>query len=248
MEDKKTRINKFISESGFASRREADRIVEAGRVRISGELAEIGSQVSEGDVVTIDGKEIRQKTSNVYLAFNKPKGLETTTDESVPGNIISYLNYPQRIFPIGRLDKMSQGLLLLTDDGDIVNRILRSVNNHEKEYIVTVNQTITEEFVQGMSSGVPILDTVTKKCVVEKLSTRQFRIILTQGLNRQIRRMTEYFGYKVVSLKRIRIMNIELGSMAEGALRPLSPLEMKDLKELLADSSKHEESPSDEME
>ena len=248
MEEKKTRINKFISESGFASRREADRIVEAGRVRISGELAEIGSQVSEGDVVTIDGKEIRQKTSNVYLAFNKPKGLETTTDESVPGNIISYLNYPQRIFPIGRLDKMSQGLLLLTDDGDIVNRILRSVNNHEKEYIVTVNQTITEEFVQGMSSGVPILDTVTKKCVVEKLSTRQFRIILTQGLNRQIRRMTEYFGYKVVSLKRIRIMNIELGSMAEGALRPLSPLEMKDLKELLADSSKHEESPSDEME
>lgn len=248
MEDKKTRINKFISESGFASRREADRIVEAGRVRISGELAEIGSQVSEGDVVTIDGKEIRQKTSNVYLAFNKPKGLETTTDESVPGNIISYLNYPQRIFPIGRLDKMSQGLLLLTDDGDIVNRILRSVNNHEKEYIVTVNQTITEEFVQGMSSGVPILDTVTKKCVVEKLSTRQFRIILTQGLNRQIRRMTEYFGYKVISLKRIRIMNIELGSMAEGALRPLSPLEMKDLKELLADSSKHEESPSDEME
>ncbi len=248
MEEKKTRINKFISESGFASRREADRIVEAGRVRISGELAEIGSQVSEGDVVTIDGKEIRQKTSNVYLAFNKPKGLETTTDESVPGNIISYLNYPQRIFPIGRLDKMSQGLLLLTDDGDIVNRILRSVNNHEKEYIVTVNQTITEEFVQGMSSGVPILDTVTKKCVVEKLSTRQFRIILTQGLNRQIRRMTEYFGYKVISLKRIRIMNIELGSMAEGALRPLSPLEMKDLKELLADSSKHEESPSDEME
>ena len=248
MEEKKTRINKFISESGFASRREADRIVEAGRVRIGGELAEIGSQVSEGDVVTIDGKEIRQKTSNVYLAFNKPKGLETTTDESVPGNIISYLNYPQRIFPIGRLDKMSQGLLLLTDDGDIVNRILRSVNNHEKEYIVTVNQTITEEFVQGMSSGVPILDTVTKKCVVEKLSTRQFRIILTQGLNRQIRRMTEYFGYKVISLKRIRIMNIELGSMAEGALRPLSPLEMKDLKELLADSSKHEESPSDEME
>lgn len=234
-----TRINKFISESGFASRREADRIVQAGRVRINGHPAEIGSQVAEGDIVTVDGKEIRQKTKNVYLAFNKPRGLETTTDESVPDNIISYINYPQRIFPIGRLDKMSQGLLLLTDDGDIVNQILRSVNNHEKEYIVTVNQTITPEFIRGMASGVPILDTVTKECFVEKLSTRQFRIILTQGLNRQIRRMTEHFGYKVVGLRRIRIMNIELGSLAEGAIRPLSPLEMKELGELLADSSKH---------
>lgn len=240
MEEKSTtRINKFISESGFASRREADRIVQAGRVRINGEPAEIGSQVAEGDIVTVDGKEIRQKTKNVYLAFNKPRGLETTTDESVPDNIISYINYPQRIFPIGRLDKMSQGLLLLTDDGDIVNQILRSVNNHEKEYIVTVNQTITPEFIRGMASGVPILDTVTKECFVEKLSTRQFRIILTQGLNRQIRRMTEHFGYKVVGLRRIRIMNIELGSLAEGAIRPLSPLEMKELGELLADSSKH---------
>ena len=240
MEEKSTtRINKFISESGFASRREADRIVQAGRVRINGHPAEIGSQVAEGDIVTVDGKEIRQKTKNVYLAFNKPRGLETTTDESVPDNIISYINYPQRIFPIGRLDKMSQGLLLLTDDGDIVNQILRSVNNHEKEYIVTVNQTITPEFIRGMASGVPILDTVTKECFVEKLSTRQFRIILTQGLNRQIRRMTEHFGYKVVGLRRIRIMNIELGSLAEGAIRPLSPLEMKELGELLADSSKH---------
>lgn len=234
-----TRINKFISESGFASRREADRIILAGRVKINGEPAEIGSQVAEGDIVTLDGRVISQKVKNVYLAFNKPRGLETTTDETVPNNIISYINYPQRIFPIGRLDKMSQGLLLLTDDGDIVNRILRSVNNHEKEYIVTVNQTITADFIRGMASGVPILETVTKECLVEKLSTRQFRIILTQGLNRQIRRMTEYFGYKVVSLKRIRIMNIELGSLEEGALRPLSPLEMKELLELLADSGKH---------
>ncbi len=234
-----TRINKFISESGYASRREADRIIQAGRVRINGQLAGIGSQVEDGDIVTVDGQEILKKTKNVYLAFNKPRGLETTTDESVPGNIISYINYPQRIFPIGRLDKMSQGLLLLTDDGDIVNQILRSVNNHEKEYLVTVNQTITPEFIQGMASGVPILDTVTKECLVEKLSTRQFRIILTQGLNRQIRRMTEHFGYKVVSLKRIRIMNIELGSLPEGAIRPLSPLEMKELGELLADSTKH---------
>lgn len=239
MEDKTTRINKFISESGYTSRRQADRLIEEGRVRINGELAVIGSKVRPGDEVTVDGHALEKKTKNVYLAFNKPRGLETTTDESVKGNVISYINYPERIFPIGRLDKDSQGLLLFTDDGDIVNRILRSVNNHEKEYLVTVNQTITDEFIRGMAQGVPILDTVTKPCIVEKLSTRQFRIILTQGLNRQIRRMCEFFDYRVVHLKRIRIMNILLGDLKEGAIRHLSPLEMKELEELLQDSAKH---------
>lgn len=211
MEEKTTRINKFISESGFTSRREADRLIEAGRVAINGVAAEKGSKVLEGDLVTVDGQPLKKKEKHVYLAFNKPRGLETTTDETVKDNVISYISYPERIFPIGRLDKDSQGLLLFTDDGDIVNRILRSVNNHEKEYIVTVNQLITPDFLKGMAGGVPILDTVTKPCTVEQLSTRQFRIILTQGLNRQIRRMCEYFGYKVVSLRRIRIMNIKLG-------------------------------------
>lgn len=239
MEDKTTRINKYISESGFASRREADRLIEAGRVRINGTPAEKGSQVRPGDTVTVDDGIVTPKTKNVYLAFHKPRGIETTTDESVPGNVISYINYPERIFPIGRLDKDSTGLLLFTDDGDIVNQILRSVNNHEKEYLVTVNKTITEEFIQGMRSGVPILDTVTKECEVEKLSTRQFRIILTQGLNRQIRRMCEYFDYRVISLKRIRIMNIRLGEQKEGTIRHLSPLEMKELTASLQDSKKH---------
>lgn len=239
MEEKTTRINKFISESGFTSRREADRLIEAGRVAINGVAAEKGSKVLEGDLVTVDGQPLKKKEKHVYLAFNKPRGLETTTDETVKDNVISYISYPERIFPIGRLDKDSQGLLLFTDDGDIVNRILRSVNNHEKEYIVTVNQLITPDFLKGMAGGVPILDTVTKPCTVEQLSTRQFRIILTQGLNRQIRRMCEYFGYKVVSLRRIRIMNIKLGDLREGAIRHLSPLEMKELDNLLQNSIKH---------
>lgn len=239
MEQETIRINKYISESGFTSRRAADRLIEEGRVLINGSKAEKGSKVAPGDVVTVDGQTVRPKEKHVYLAFNKPRGLETTTDESVPGNVISYINYPERIFPIGRLDKDSQGLLLFTDDGNIVNRILRSVNNHEKEYIVTVNKTITREFMSGMASGVPILDTVTKPCTVEQLSTRQFRIILTQGLNRQIRRMCEHFDYRVVSLRRIRIMNILLGDLKEGAIRHLSPLEMKELEDLLRDSRKH---------
>lgn len=239
MEEKTTRINKFISESGFTSRREADRLIEAGRVAINGVAAEKGSKVLDGDLVTVDGQPLKKKEKHVYLAFNKPRGLETTTDETVKDNVISYISYPERIFPIGRLDKDSQGLLLFTDDGDIVNRILRSVNNHEKEYIVTVNQLITPDFLKGMAGGVPILDTVTKPCTVEQLSTRQFRIILTQGLNRQIRRMCEYFGYKVVSLRRIRIMNIKLGDLREGAIRHLSPLEMKELDNLLQNSIKH---------
>lgn len=241
MKEQTTRINKYISASGYTSRRQADRLIEAGRVQINGEPAVIGSQVSPGDQVTVDGKSLEMKKKNVYLAFNKPKGLETTTNESVKGNVISYINYPERIFPIGRLDKDSQGLLLFTDDGDIVNRILRSTNNHEKEYIVTVNKTITDDFIRNMSHGVPILDTVTKPCTVEKLSTRQFRIILTQGLNRQIRRMCEFLDYRVVNLKRIRIMNILLGDQEEGVIRHLSPLEMKELDDLLQDSIKHPE-------
>lgn len=241
MKEQTTRINKYISASGYTSRRQADRLIEEGRVQINGEPAVIGSQVSPGDQVTVDGKRLEMKKKNVYLAFNKPKGLETTTNESVKGNVISYINYPERIFPIGRLDKDSQGLLLFTDDGDIVNRILRSTNNHEKEYIVTVNKTITDDFIRNMSQGVPILDTVTKPCTVEKLSTRQFRIILTQGLNRQIRRMCEFLDYRVVNLKRIRIMNILLGDQEEGVIRHLSPLEMKELDDLLQDSIKHPE-------
>lgn len=239
MEEKSTRINKYISESGFSSRREADRLIESKRVKINGILAEKGSKVLTGDEVTVDGNVVTPKLKNVYLAFHKPRGIETTTDKSVPENVISYINYPERIFPIGRLDKDSTGLLLFTDDGDIVNQILRSVNNHEKEYLVTVNKTITPQFIEGMSNGVPILDTVTKHCLVEKLSTRQFRIILTQGLNRQIRRMCEHFDYRVVSLRRIRIMNIQLGDLKEGAIRHLSPLEMKDLAVLLSESKKH---------
>ena len=241
MKEQTTRINKYISASGYTSRRQADRLIEEGRVQINGEPAVIGSQVSPGDQVTVDGKRLEMKKKNVYLAFNKPKGLETTTNESVKGNVISYINYPERIFPIGRLDKDSQGLLLFTDDGDIVNRILRSTNHREKECIVTVNRTIADDFIRNMSQGVPILDTVTKPCTVEKLSTRQFRIILTQGLNRQIRRMCEFLDYRVVNLKRIRIMNILLGDQEEGVIRHLSPLEMKELDDLLQDSIKHPE-------
>ncbi|PKK38889.1 Ribosomal large subunit pseudouridine synthase F [Clostridiaceae bacterium JG1575] len=239
MNQPKLRINKYLSESGVCSRREADRLIEEGVVEINHEKATLGSKVSPGDVVTLRGTVVTPKKDHVYLAFHKPRGLETTTDERVADNVISYISFPQRIFPIGRLDKDSQGLLLFTDDGDIVNKILRSVNNHEKEYLVTVNRTVTDEFIQGMAQGVPILDTVTKPCTVEKLSTRQFRIILTQGLNRQIRRMTEHFGYRVTTLRRVRIMNIQLGSLPEGAIRPLSPLEMKTLMDSLEESQKH---------
>lgn len=233
------RINKYISESGKASRREADRLIEEGRVKINGITAQMGSKVADGDVVTLDGEVIQPKKRNVYLAFNKPRGIETTTDTTVRDNVISFINYPERIFPIGRLDKNSTGLLLLTDDGDIVNKILRAANHHEKEYLVSVNQMVTDEFIKGMANGVPILDTITRKCLVEKTGARSFRIILTQGLNRQIRRMCEFFGYKVTYLKRIRIMNIELGNLEEGKIRHLSPLEMQKLNNALKESTKH---------
>lgn len=241
MEENKTRINKFLSETGYCSRREADRLLEEGRITINGKVPELGTKVSVEDEIRVDGKLIREKTSKaIYLAFNKPAGIECTTNQSVRNNIIDYINYPKRIFPIGRLDKASEGLIFMTDDGDIVNKILRARNNHEKEYIVTVDKPITDRFIQRMGSGIPILDTVTKKCKVEQVSKFVFRIVLTQGLNRQIRRMCEYLGYEVIALKRTRIINISL-DVPLGRYRDLTDDEIKELNTLIAPSSKTEE-------
>ncbi|MHA3788116.1 23S rRNA pseudouridine(2604) synthase RluF [Flavobacterium hauense] len=235
------RLNKFISETGYCSRREADKLIEEGRVTINGIVPEMGTKVTPDDEVRIDGKLIKEKTTkNIYLAFNKPVGIECTTNTDVKDNIVDYINYPKRIFPIGRLDKASEGLIFMTDDGDIVNKILRARNNHEKEYIVTVNKPITDRFIQRMGNGVPILDTVTRKCKVEQISKYIFRIVLTQGLNRQIRRMTEYLGYDVTALKRIRIINISL-DVPVGRYRELTPAEIKELNTLIEPSSKTEE-------
>lgn len=241
MEENLKRINKFLSEVGYCSRREADKLIEAGRVTINGKIPEMGTKISEKDVVHVDGKPIKDsKEGFVYLAFNKPVGIVCTTDTRVEkDNIIDFINYPKRIFPIGRLDKPSEGLILLTDDGDIVNKILRATNNNEKEYIVTVDKPISQTFIERMSNGVPVLDRISKKCVVEKLGTYEFRIILTQGLNRQIRRMCEYLNYEVQTLKRIRIMNIKL-DMPIGTHRELTAEEFEDLNALLADSKKQE--------
>lgn len=235
---KETRINKALSDTGFCSRREADALVEAKRVTVNGVPAEMGQKVGPEDVLRVDGAIVDRKPPMVYIALNKPRGIECTTNTATPGNVVDFVNHRERIFPIGRLDKDSEGLLLLTNDGDIVNKILRARNNHEKEYIVTVNQDLTQAFLEGMAKGVPILDTVTRPCTVERLGKRTFRIILTQGLNRQIRRMSAHFGYKVVTLKRIRIMNIQLGSLPLGKTRELSPLEMQELYALLSDSRK----------
>lgn len=211
MDESLTRLNKFLSESGFCSRRQADKLIEEKRITVNGEQPELGTKVRATDRIAVDGKIILQKkTENIYLAFNKPVGIECTTNEKVRDNIITFINYPKRIFPIGRLDKDSEGLILLTDDGDIVNKILRASNFHEKEYLVTVNKTIEPGFLEKMSQGVPILDTVTRKCKVEKVNDLTFKIVLTQGLNRQIRRMCEYFDYEVIKLRRIRIVNILL--------------------------------------
>lgn len=235
------RINKYISETGFCSRREADKLIEQNRVTINGKIPEMGTKVAPNDEVRIDGKLISdKKTKNTYLAFHKPVGIECTTNQEVKGNIVDYINYPTRIFPIGRLDKDSEGLILMTDDGDIVNKILRSRNNHGKEYIVTVNKPITERFIKRMRGGVPILDTVTKKCEVEQISKYVFRIILTQGLNRQIRRMCEYLGYEVTALKRIRVINISL-DVPVGKYRELTSDELRELNRIVSDSSKTEE-------
>ncbi|MGZ9675198.1 23S rRNA pseudouridine(2604) synthase RluF [Flavobacterium sp. GNP001] len=241
MEDQLKRLNKFIGETGYCSRREADKIIEEGRVTINGVVPELGTKVGPHDEVRIDGKLIREKTEKpVYLAFNKPVGIECTTNLDVRNNIVDYINYPKRIFPIGRLDKASEGLIFMTNDGDIVNKILRARNNHEKEYTVTVNKPITDRFIERMGNGVPILDTVTRKCKVEQISKFTFKIILTQGLNRQIRRMTEYLGYDVTALKRIRIINISL-DVPVGRYRDLTDAEIKELNALIEPSSKTEE-------
>ena len=235
-----TRINKYLSEVGFCSRRAADKLIEEGKVTINGEITEIGSKVEEGDQVEVEGQKIinptKQKT--IYLAFNKPIGIVCTTDRRVePDNIIDFIKYPKRIFPIGRLDKPSEGLIFLTNDGDIVNKILRARNNHEKEYIVSVNRPINKDFIQSMSNGVEILDTITKNCFVKQLGQKKFKIILTQGLNRQIRRMCESLGYRVQSLKRVRIMNIKL-DLPTGKYRELTKEELLELNRLLENSSK----------
>jgi len=233
------RINKFLSEAGFCSRREADKLINIGAVKINGKVPEMGTKVLPADVVTVDGKEVRRKENNsVYIAFNKPIGIVCTTDTGVEkDNIIDYINFPSRIFPIGRLDKPSEGLILLTNDGDIVNKVLRARNEHEKEYVVSVNKPITTDFIKRMSKGVPVLDTITRKCRVEKISKATFRIVLTQGLNRQIRRMCEHLGYEVKRLKRVRIMNILLDTKV-GEWRHLSSQELEDLNSKLKDSSK----------
>ena len=235
-----TRINKYLSEVGYCSRREADRLIKEGKVTINGKVPDIGTKVEVGDRVEVKGQRIEKSTKqrNIYLAFNKPVGIVCTTDRRVePDNLIDFINYPKRIFPIGRLDKASEGLIFLTNDGDIVNKILRARNNHEKEYIVRVNRPINREFIQTMSNGVEILDTITKNCFVEKLGQKKFKIILTQGLNRQIRRMCESLGYRVISLKRIRIMNIKL-DVPTGKYREFSKKELIELNDLLLNSSK----------
>jgi 23S rRNA pseudouridine2604 synthase len=239
---KTTRINKYLSEVGFCSRRAADKLVEEGRVTINGKVPEMGTKVQEDDEVRVNGKLISEpKEKPVYLAFNKPVGIVCTTDTGVEkDNIIDFINYPTRIFPIGRLDKPSEGLIFLTNDGDIVNKILRARNNHEKEYIVTVNRPINGDFVQKMSNGIPILDTVTRKCYVEQINKTTFKIILTQGLNRQIRRMCEFLDYRVVKLKRVRIMNISL-DVPVGKWRHLTDAEVQGILDLSAASTKTQE-------
>jgi len=241
MEEHLVRINKFLSETGFCSRREADKLIEQGRVTINGIVPEMGTKISMNDEVRVNGKLVREnRKKRIYLAFNKPAGIECTTNQEVRDNIVDYINYHERIFPIGRLDKASEGLIFMTNDGDIVNKILRARNNHEKEYIVTVNRPITDRFIERMANGIPILDTVTRKCKVEQVSKFVFRIILTQGLNRQIRRMCEYLDYEVTALKRTRIINISI-DVPLGRYRELTENEITELNQLIEPSSKTEE-------
>lgn len=232
------RLNKFISDSGYCSRREADRYIESGVVRINGRVAEIGTKVVAGDEVKVNGNLIEGEAAmeRVYIALNKPIGIVSTTDPTERDNIVEFVNYPTRIFNIGRLDKPSEGLILLTNDGNIVNKILRAANNHEKEYEVSVDKAITEEFLKKMAGGVPILGTTTKKCKITQEGVNRFRIILTQGLNRQIRRMCEYLGYEVTKLRRVRIMNISLGKLPIGQWRMLTDSEIATLNKSLKES------------
>jgi len=231
MSEQSISLNKFISQTGLCSRREADTWIDAGRVCINGEIAQKGNRVLEADEVTVDGKLLQNKPKPIYIALNKPPGITCTTDLRDPDNIIEYINHSKRIFPIGRLDKASSGLILLTNDGDIVNHILRVENNHEKEYIVKVNRPITPDFIKQMSGRIPILGTQTNPCKVEQMGKDYFKIILTQGLNRQIRRMCEYLDYRVVSLKRVRVMNVRLGQLRVGQWRDLTTEELTKLKE-----------------
>ena len=238
-EPKSTRINKYLSEIGYCSRRAADKLILESRVTINGLVPEMGTKIYPADVIRVDGKIVSApEEKHIYMAFNKPVGIVCTTDiKAEKNNIIDFINYPKRIFPIGRLDKASEGLILLTSDGDIVNKILRARNNHEKEYLVTVNKEISSEFLKRMSNGIPILDTITRKCEVVQLDRNRFKIILTQGLNRQIRRMCEYLDYKVVKLKRVRIMNIRLNTPM-GKWRYLTDDELIEITHLVSDSAK----------
>lgn len=236
--DTSINLNKYISSTGICSRREAERFITEGRVTINGKPTQLGNRVHEGDVVKIDGKPLKAKPKTIYIALNKPVGIVCTTDSKERKNIVKFVGHPQRLFPIGRLDKPSEGLIFLTNDGDIVNKILRAGNNHEKEYIVSVDKTFDERFMKRMSNGIPILGTVTKKCKVERVNDTTFKIILVQGLNRQIRRMCEYLGYNVTKLKRTRIMNVTLGNLKVGEWRELTSKEMDEINKLVAGSSK----------
>ena len=235
------RLNKAISETGYCSRRAADKLIENGSVKVNGKGVGLGVKVSPSDAISIHGQVITVEVEPIYLAFNKPVGITCTTDIKIRQNIISYINHPERIFPVGRLDKPSEGLIFMTNDGDIVNKILRSKNNHEKEYLVTVSKKITHSFIKKMGNGVPVLDTISDKCLVSKINDFTFNITLTQGLNRQIRRMCTFLGYEVTKLKRIRIMNIALGNIKPGSYRSFTRSELETLNRSISGSSKTEE-------
>ena len=231
------RLNKYLSDAGVCSRREADRLVQDGRVMVDGKTAVLGMQIQEGQEILVNGKKVRREEKKVLLLFHKPRGIECTANPKIKKNVISYIDYPIRIYYIGRLDKDSEGLLLLTNQGELVNKMMRAGNCHEKEYLVTVDKPVTDDFIRKMSCGVPILGTVTRKCYVEKTGEKSFRIILTQGLNRQIRRMCEYLGYRVERLVRVRVMNLELGDLPVGQYREAAEKELENLKSLIQDSS-----------
>ncbi len=235
-----TRVNKYLSEAGFCSRREADKLIDEKRVTINDELPEKGTKVVDGDIVKVDGDIINNIVEHIYIALNKPIGIVSSTDPTIENNIVDFLNHPKRLFHVGRLDKPSEGLIFMTNDGDIVNKILRAGNLHEKEYIVEVNKEITHEFIFQMGNGIPIADTITNKCIVTKINNREFNIVLTQGLNRQIRKMCDYLGYQVVALKRTRIMNVKL-DIPVGEWRYLTEEEIEGINELVQESVKTEE-------
>jgi 23S rRNA pseudouridine2604 synthase len=240
-----TNINKYISSTGICSRREAEQFIVDGNVTINGKIAQLGNRVNAGDIVKVNGTLLQSKPKTLYIAYNKPVGIVCTTDPKERYNIVKAIGHPERLFPIGRLDKPSEGLIFLTNDGDIVNKILRAGNNHQKEYIVSVNKPITSEFIQKMGNGIPILGTITKKCPVEQLNKNTFKIILTQGLNRQIRRMCEYLDYEVTKLKRTRIMNVDLGNLEVDNWRELTDAEMDIINKMVASSSKTEEASTE---